>query len=227
MDLGIKGRKAIVCASWRGLGKACATAPAREGCSVVINGLDPERLERAATEIREAAGAKVTPMRADIKHTEAGRAALIAACSRRRYPRKQQRWPPPGRFDDVKRADWQAAIDANMLAPIFMIHTRHARPQVRAHRERHLGDGDEPALAHGALDLLPHGTHRAVQGDRARRGRGQRHHQQPATGAHRHRPPVAHGRAHNARRRLVPGTGVKTDRPRRRYDEESHASPPR
>ena len=57
MDLGIQGRKAIVCASSRGLGKACATALAREGCSVVINGLDPERLECAATEIREATGA--------------------------------------------------------------------------------------------------------------------------------------------------------------------------
>jgi 3-oxoacyl-[acyl-carrier protein] reductase len=51
MDLGIQGRRAIVCASSRGLGKACAAALAREGCSVVINGLDPERLERAATEI--------------------------------------------------------------------------------------------------------------------------------------------------------------------------------
>ena len=80
IDLGIEGRKAIVCGSSRGLGKACGTALAREGCSVVINGLDPERLERAATEIRDATGAKVTPMRADI-NTEAGRAALIAACS--------------------------------------------------------------------------------------------------------------------------------------------------
>jgi 3-oxoacyl-[acyl-carrier protein] reductase len=80
MGLGIQGRTAIVCGSSRGLGKACVTALAREGCSVVTNGLDPERLERAATEIREAAGAKVTPMRADI-NTEAGRAALIAACS--------------------------------------------------------------------------------------------------------------------------------------------------
>jgi 3-oxoacyl-[acyl-carrier protein] reductase len=53
MDVGIQGRRAIVCAWSRGLGKACATALAREGCSVVINGLDPERLERAATEIRE------------------------------------------------------------------------------------------------------------------------------------------------------------------------------
>ena len=53
MDLGIQGRRAIVCAWSRGLGKACATALAREGCSVVINRLDPERLERAATEIRE------------------------------------------------------------------------------------------------------------------------------------------------------------------------------
>jgi 3-oxoacyl-[acyl-carrier protein] reductase len=51
MDLGIKGRKALVCASSRGLGKACAMALAREGCSVVINGLDPDRLKRAADNI--------------------------------------------------------------------------------------------------------------------------------------------------------------------------------
>ena len=57
MDLGIQGHKAIVCASSRGLGKACATALAREGYSVVINGVDAERLERAAREMREAAGA--------------------------------------------------------------------------------------------------------------------------------------------------------------------------
>lgn len=120
MDLGIQGRKAIVCVSSRGLGKACATALAREGCSVVINGLDPERLERAATEIREATGAKVTPMRADI-NTEEGRAALIAACSDADILVNNNAGPPPGRFDDWKRADWQAAIDANMLAPIFMI----------------------------------------------------------------------------------------------------------
>ena len=109
-----------MCASSRGLGKACATALAREGCSVVINGLDPERLERAATEIREATGAKVMPMRADI-NTEEGHAALIAACSDADILVNNNAGPTPGRFDDWKRADWQAAIDANMLAPIFMI----------------------------------------------------------------------------------------------------------
>jgi 3-oxoacyl-[acyl-carrier protein] reductase len=135
MDLGIQGRKAIVCASSRGLGKACATALAREGCSVVINGLDPERLERAATEIREATGAKVTPMRADI-NTDAGRAALIAACSDADILVNNNAGPPPGRFDDWKRADWQAAIDANMLAPIFMIQAlADARSTRRSHAE--------------------------------------------------------------------------------------------
>jgi len=66
MDLGIKGRTAIICASSRGLGKACATALAREGVSVVINGLDEARLSAAAQEIRDLTGASVTPVRADI-----------------------------------------------------------------------------------------------------------------------------------------------------------------
>ena len=79
MDLRIKGRNAIVCASSRGLGKACATALAREGCNVVINGLDNERLRNTAAEIRAATGVVVTAIRADICSNE-GRQALAAAC---------------------------------------------------------------------------------------------------------------------------------------------------
>lgn len=79
MDLGIKGRKAIVCASSRGLGKACAAALAREGCVVFINGLNSERLAKAAEEIRSLTGASVTPVQADI-NTDEGRGKLLAAC---------------------------------------------------------------------------------------------------------------------------------------------------
>ena len=76
MDLGLKGRKALVCASSRGLGKACATALVREGCSVVINGLDPERIDtgrqkfmaerimkRKASRARRRAAARPRPCR--------------------------------------------------------------------------------------------------------------------------------------------------------------------
>ena len=61
MDLGLKGRKAILCASSRGLGRACATSLAQEGCNVVINGLNRERLETTAAEIRAKTGVMVTP----------------------------------------------------------------------------------------------------------------------------------------------------------------------
>ena len=59
MDLGIAGRKAIVCASSRGLGRACAKALAEAGCEVVINGLDRERLAATAAELHQATGAKI------------------------------------------------------------------------------------------------------------------------------------------------------------------------
>lgn len=120
MDLGLGGRKAIVCASSRGLGKACALALAREGCSVVINGLDADRLALAAQEIREATGAQVTPVRADI-NTEAGRAALIAACPDADVLVNNNSGPPPGKLQDWDHAQWLQAVEANMLAPIFMM----------------------------------------------------------------------------------------------------------
>ena len=72
MDLGIKGRKAIVCASSQGLGLACATSLAREGCTVFINGRDESRLQTAVTEIEAATGVRAIPVVADI-NTEAGR----------------------------------------------------------------------------------------------------------------------------------------------------------
>jgi 3-oxoacyl-[acyl-carrier protein] reductase len=120
MDLGIKGRRAIVCASSRGLGKACAISLAREGCEVVINGIDPDRLRKAAEEIGAATGAKVTPLRADIS-TEEGRKALADACPEADILVNNNAGPPPGKFEDWGKAEWMSAIEANMLAPIFMI----------------------------------------------------------------------------------------------------------
>jgi 3-oxoacyl-[acyl-carrier protein] reductase len=120
MDLRIKGRKAIVCASSRGLGKACATALAREGCDVVINGLDQARLQNAAEDIRKATSANVVAVCADI-NTEAGREALAAASPQTDILINNNAGPPPGKFEDWDRAAWMAAIEANMLAPIFMI----------------------------------------------------------------------------------------------------------
>ncbi len=120
MDLGIKGKKAIVCASSRGLGKACALALAREGVDVVINGLHQENLDTATQEIEALSAGAVTAVLADI-NTEEGRQALIAACPDADILVNNNEGPPPGRFRDWKRQDLQGAIDANLMAPVFMI----------------------------------------------------------------------------------------------------------
>jgi 3-oxoacyl-[acyl-carrier protein] reductase len=70
MDLGLSGRRAIVCASSKGLGKACATALAENGVGVVVNGRDEAGLEATAREIRERTGAEVTPVAADVSAKE-------------------------------------------------------------------------------------------------------------------------------------------------------------
>ena len=131
MDLRIKGRRAIVCASSRGLGKACAMALAREGCEVVINGLDEKRLQDTAEEIRKASGAKVTAVRADLNINE-GREKLAAASPETDILVNNNAGPPPGKFEDWGRAEWMGAIEANMLAPIFMV--KAVLPGMRARK---------------------------------------------------------------------------------------------
>jgi 3-oxoacyl-[acyl-carrier protein] reductase len=120
MDLGIRGRKAIVCAASKGLGRACATSLAREGVDLVITARTTHELERTADEIRKATGVKVTPVAGDIS-TEAGRAAALAACPEPDILVNNAGGPPPGDFREWDREIWLRALDANMLAPIFMI----------------------------------------------------------------------------------------------------------
>jgi 3-oxoacyl-[acyl-carrier protein] reductase len=120
MDLGLTGRTAIVCASSRGLGRACAQALAAEGVAVVINGRDADRLTAAAEEIRAATGASVTAVAADVS-TEAGREALLAACPDPDILVNNNGGPPPGRFEDWDHAAWLGALEANLLAPVLLI----------------------------------------------------------------------------------------------------------
>jgi 3-oxoacyl-[acyl-carrier protein] reductase len=119
MDMGIRGRSAIVCASSRGLGKACALALAQEGVDLVVNARNAAALEATAEEIRRATGAGVTAA-ADVT-TEAGRDALLSACPDPDILIKNAGGPPPGDFRGVDRAAWFEALDANMLTPIFFI----------------------------------------------------------------------------------------------------------
>jgi len=120
MDLGIKGKNALVCAASKGLGKGCALALAREGVNVVITARGEEALEATAEEIRKATGAKVVAVAGDIATAE-GRAQALAACPNPDILVNNAGGPPPGDFRNWTREDWLKAIDANMLTPIELI----------------------------------------------------------------------------------------------------------
>lgn len=131
MDLGIAGKTALVCASSRGLGLACATALAREGCRVFINGRHREALETAAARIEAVAGKQPDIIVADL-NTEEGRAAIVAACPQPDILINNNAGPEPGKIEDWSREDWLAAVEGNMLAPIFLI--KHYVPGMRQRR---------------------------------------------------------------------------------------------
>ncbi|MDA1117378.1 MAG: SDR family oxidoreductase [Proteobacteria bacterium] len=120
MDLGIKGKNALVCAASKGLGKGCALALAREGVNLVITARGKEALEATAEEIRKATGARVVAVAGDITTAE-GRAQALAACPNPDILVNNAGGPPPGDFRNWSREDWIKAIDANMLTPIELI----------------------------------------------------------------------------------------------------------
>lgn len=120
MDLGIRDRRAIVCASSRGLGRACAEALAREGVHLTLNGRDAAVLEETAGAIERAHGVEVAFAPGDIAREET-RAALLDACPTPDILVNNNGGPSPGRFADWDREAWIDALDANMLAPLAMI----------------------------------------------------------------------------------------------------------
>jgi 3-oxoacyl-[acyl-carrier protein] reductase len=120
MDLGIAGRKAIVCASSRGLGKASAFRLAEAGCEVIVNGLDPKRLEATAEEIRKATGAKVVAVAADVGTAE-GQAKLFAACPEPDILITNNAGPPFRDFRELDREKMIAGAVGNMVVPIELI----------------------------------------------------------------------------------------------------------
>jgi 3-oxoacyl-[acyl-carrier protein] reductase len=120
MDFGIAGKKALVCAASKGLGKGCAMVLAGEGVELVILARGKEALEATAAEIRQGTGAKVATVVCDIT-TEEGRKAALAACPEPDILVNNAGGPPPGDFREWDRAAWIKAIDANMLTPIELI----------------------------------------------------------------------------------------------------------
>jgi 3-oxoacyl-[acyl-carrier protein] reductase len=120
MDLGIAGKRALVCASSKGLGLGCAEALAAAGVNLVMNARGAEALEASAQAIREAHGVEVTTVAADVATPE-GQAKVIEAAQDVDILVNNAGGPPPGLWSDWDREDFIKALDANMLAPIALM----------------------------------------------------------------------------------------------------------
>ena len=120
MDIDIRGKCAIVCASSRGLGFACARALLTEGVNVLICGRDDQSLREAADSLSDMDGGRVTAVQADVT-TAAGRDALLAACPEPDILVNNAGGPPPGDFRNWGQQDWFEAVNANMYSAIDMI----------------------------------------------------------------------------------------------------------
>lgn len=120
MDLGIKGRTAIVCASSRGLGRACATALAEAGCNLVMNGRDADVLEKTANELRKTYGVDVKAIACDIGTPE-GRKAVLSAAPTPDILVNNNGGPPPKDFRQISHDEMLVGLEANMITPILLV----------------------------------------------------------------------------------------------------------
>ena len=120
MDLGIKGKKAIVCASSKGLGKACATSLVQEGVDVVINSRNEIDLKEIQTELSFLEAGKVDYVVADL-NTEQGRDNLISSCPEADILINNNGGPPPGNFLEIEKDQWLEALESNLLSAIMLI----------------------------------------------------------------------------------------------------------
>lgn len=131
MDLGLHGRRAVVCASSRGLGRACADALAREGVTVVVNGRNASEVTTTAGAITEAHGTEAIPVVADFT-TEAGRATLLAALDEPDILVLNGAGPPPTPFADIDETMWEQALRNTLVAPLLLV--RAVLPGMRARK---------------------------------------------------------------------------------------------
>jgi 3-oxoacyl-[acyl-carrier protein] reductase len=120
MDLGIRGKRGLVCAASKGLGRGCAEALAEAGVDLVINSRTESEITRTAEEIARKHGVSVTPVAADIT-TEEGRAKVLAAVGQADILVTNAGGPPPGDWRDWSRDDFIRAIDANMLSAVALM----------------------------------------------------------------------------------------------------------
>ena len=120
MDLGIRGKRALVCAGSKGLGRGCAMALAEAGVDLILNARGDAALQATAAEIRAAFGVQVTTVATDIT-TEAGRVQVLAVAGAVDILITNAAGPPPGLWTDWTRDDFLRAIDGNMLTPIALM----------------------------------------------------------------------------------------------------------
>jgi 3-oxoacyl-[acyl-carrier protein] reductase len=120
MDLGIKGRKAIVCASSKGLGLGCATALAEAGCDLVINGRDTDVLAAAARGLRERFGVTVEEVAGDVSTPQVQK-ALLTACPSPDILVNNNGGPPLRDFRQLDRAAMLDGVTQNMITPIELV----------------------------------------------------------------------------------------------------------
>jgi 3-oxoacyl-[acyl-carrier protein] reductase len=122
MDLALKGRKAIICAASKGLGRGCAEKLAEAGVDITICARTKETLEATADAIRSSTGVNVTAIACDIT-SDAGRAAVLESCPQPDILINNAGGPPPGDFKDFELDDWRNAVESNMITPISLIHS--------------------------------------------------------------------------------------------------------
>jgi 3-oxoacyl-[acyl-carrier protein] reductase len=120
MDLGIRGRRAMVCGASKGLGRGCAEALAEAGVDLVLNARGAGALEATAADLRRRFQVNVLTVPADIT-TEAGRAEVLAQAGEVDILVTNAGGPPPGIWSDWEREDFIRALDANMLTPIALM----------------------------------------------------------------------------------------------------------
>src|SRR3984893_9640375 len=192
MDLGIAGRKAIVCASSRGLGRACALALAHAKCEVVINGREAKSLQATAAELRRATGSKIIEVQADLA-TADGQAALLQACPDPDILVNNNARPPFRDFRQLTRAQMDDGVIANMVVAIELIQKVIDSMAARKFgRIVNITSGSVKMPLVG-LDLSSGaraGLTAFLAGRGALRRRIQCHHQLPAAGDLRHRTPA-------------------------------------
>jgi 3-oxoacyl-[acyl-carrier protein] reductase len=194
MDLGIAGKRALVCAASKGLGRGCAEALAREGVDVTICARTEADVKRAADEIGASAGRRVAWVACDIT-TPAGRAAALAACPSPDILVTNAGGPPPGDFRDWDRDAWIKALDANMLTPIELIKaTVDGMIARKFGRIVNITSGavKAPIDVLGAVERRAQRPHRVRRRARAQGRAARRHDQQPAAGTVRHGPAAQH-----------------------------------